>query len=139
MCSSDAELARRLGVSPTLLSLMRSHDRAITTDTALKLGEMLKMEARDALELAAIHNDVHGKFRDYLGKALAAGVAAVLVFSYADLPISAMESAANELTILHIVLSTLAVLGMMYRPPGAPSNAHVGWDALTRPLHARRM
>lgn len=110
MCSSDAELARRLGISPTLLSLMRSHDRAITTDTALKLGEMLNMEARDALELAAIHNDVHGKFRDYLGKALAAGVAAVLVFSYADLPISAMESAASELTIVHIVLSSLIAL-----------------------------
>lgn len=120
MCSSDAELARRLGISPTLLSLMRSHDRAITTDTALKLGEMLNMEARDALELAAIHNDVHGKFRDYLGKALAAGVAAVLVFSYADLPISAMESAASELTILHIVLSTLAVLALLYRPAARP-------------------
>lgn len=113
MCSSDAELARRLGISPTLLSLMRSHDRAITTDTALKLGEMLNMEARDALELAAIHNDVHGKFRDYLGKALAAGVAAVLVFSYADLPISAMESAASELTILHIVSSSLAMIAAL--------------------------
>ena len=78
------------------------------------------MKARDALELAAIHNDVHGKFRDYLGKALAAGVAAVLVFSYADLPISAMESAANELTILHIVLSTLAVLALLYRPAARP-------------------
>lgn len=109
MCSSDAELARRLEISPTLLSLMRSHDRAITTDTALKLGELLNIEARDALELAAIHNDTHGKFRDYLGKALAAGVAAVWVFSYAGVPIGAMEAAASELTILHIVLSSIAM------------------------------
>lgn len=123
-CGSQAELARRVGVYAPDISKLRAGTRTLTPELAALIADEAHMDARQAYIDAGIERDLAnpngGRLADVLGKALAAGVAAVLVFSYADLPISAMESAASELTILHIVLGTLAVLAMLYRPAARP-------------------
>lgn len=110
-CSSYTALAEKLGTSKQALSEMKQGTRAISPETAALLADIAHEDAREAVIQAVIERNKTGpkaeQIREILGKALAAGVAAVLVFSYADLPTSAMESAASELTILHIVLSWL--------------------------------
>lgn len=124
MCGSYSEVARRLGTSKQTLWNMKQGNAAISPETAALLADIAHEDAREAVIQAVIERNSTGpkaeQIREILGKALAAGVAAVLVFSYADLPISAMESAASELTILHIVLSTLAILTLMNRPAVRP-------------------
>ena len=104
MCGSEAELARRIGTSPAALSHLKHGNREMSPETAALLADIAHMDAREAVIQAIIERNKTGpkaeQIREILGKALAAGVAAVLVFSYADLPTSAMESAASELTIL---------------------------------------
>lgn len=106
-CSSYTALAEKLGTSKQALSEMKQGTRAISPETAALLADIAQEDAREAVIQAVIERNKTGpkaeQIREILGKALAAGVAAVLVFSYADLPTSAMESAASELTILHIV------------------------------------
>ena len=93
---------------------MKQGTRAISPETAALLADIAHEDAREAVIQAVIERNKTGpkaeQIREILGKALAAGVAAVLVFSYAELPTSAMESAASELTILHIVSSSMAGL-----------------------------
>lgn len=116
MCGSEAELARRIGTSPAALSHLKHGNREMSPETAALLADIAHMDAREAVIQAVIERNKTGpkaeQIREILGKALAAGVAAVLVFSYADLQIFAMESAASELTILHIVSSSLLALMM---------------------------
>lgn len=88
ICGGDAALARRMEISRALVSLMRSRDRKITTETAAELADIAGDDAREAA-IAAILEGAKGTrresvLRDILGKALAAGVAAVLVISYKD-------------------------------------------------------
>lgn len=100
MCGSEAELARRIGTSPAALSHLKHGKREMSPETAALLADIAHMDAREAVIQAVIERNKTGpkaeQIREILGKALAAGVAAVLVFSYADLP-----------TILHIVLSRI--------------------------------
>lgn len=111
ICGSQAELARRVGVHAPDISKLRAGKRTLTPELAALIADEAHMDARQAYIDAGIERDLAnpngGRLANVLGKALAAGVAAVLLFSYADLPISAMESAASELTILHIVLSEI--------------------------------
>ena len=99
ICGGDAALARRMGISRALVSLMRSGDRKITPETAAELADIAGDDAREAA-IAAILEGAKGTrresvLRDILGKALAAGVAAVLVISYNDGSNSTTETIAK--------------------------------------------
>ena len=100
VCGGDAALARRMGISRALISLMRSGDRKITPETAAELADIAGDDAREAA-IAAIIEGAKGTRREstlraILGKALAAGVAAMLVFSYKDDSTFTMETIAKS-------------------------------------------
>lgn len=99
VCGGDSALARRMGISCALVSLMRSGGRKITPETAAELADIAGDDAREAA-IAAILEGARGTrresvLRDILGKALAAGVAAVLVISYNDGSNSTTETIAK--------------------------------------------
>lgn len=98
VCGSDAALARRMGIGRSMVSLMRSGDRKITPETAAELADIAGEDAREAAIAAVLENARgtrrEGVLRDILGKALAAGVAGMLVISYSDDSISATEKIA---------------------------------------------
>lgn len=102
VCGGDASLARRMGISRALVSLMRSGERKITPETAAELADIAGEDAREAA-IAAIIEGAKGTrrestLRNILGKALAAGVAAMLVISYKDDSISTTETIAKSET-----------------------------------------
>lgn len=88
VCGGNAALARRMGISRTLVSLMRHGDRKITPETAAELADIAGEDAREAAIKAIIEGAKgtrkENTLRNILGKALAAGVAATLVISYSD-------------------------------------------------------
>ena len=104
VCGGDAALARRMGISKALISLMRSGERGITPATAAELADIAGDDAREAA-IAAVIEGAKGTrresvVREILGKALAAGVAGLLAISYSGDSISAMVPIAkNDLTI----------------------------------------
>ena len=104
ICGSDAELCRRAQISPALLSLMRSGKRAMTPVTAAVLadiaGENAREVALDAVIESAKGTRLESAIREILGKALAAGVAGMLVFSYSEDSISATDSIATRATAI---------------------------------------
>lgn len=109
ICGGDAALSRRMGISRALVSLMRSGDRKITPETAAELADIAGDDAREAAISALLENAKgtrrEGVLREILGKALAAGVAGMLVFSYNGDSIFATEKIANKLDSLYIVSS----------------------------------
>lgn len=100
VCKSDAELARRLGVSRAAVSMMRSGKLKISPEMAAFMADIAGENARDAYIAAGIENargtKYEGALREVLGKALAAGVAGLLVFSYNGDSISATETIAKN-------------------------------------------
>lgn len=100
VCGGDAALARRMGISKALISLMRSGERGITPGTAAELADIAGDDAREAVISAVIESAKGTRkesvLREILGKALAAGVAGLLVFSYSGDSISATESIAKN-------------------------------------------
>lgn len=100
VCGGDAALARRMGISKALISLMRSGERGITPGTAAELADIAGDDAREAVISAVIEGAKgtrrEGVLREILGKAVAAGVAGLLVFSYSGDSISATESIAKN-------------------------------------------
>lgn len=107
VCGSDTALAERMGIERPNLSLMRSGKRAISPATAAELADIAGEDAREAA-IAAVIEGAKGTrresvLREILGKAIAAGVAGLLVFSYNDDSTSIMEQskviAKNHLTI----------------------------------------
>lgn len=109
VCGSEAELARRIGTSRQALSSMKHGTREISPETAALLADVAKLDPHQAIIDAVIERNKTGekaaKLREILGKALVAGVAIPLVFSYGEPLTGAMEAIAADLTILHIVLS----------------------------------
>ena len=109
ICGGDAALARRMGISRALVSLMRSGDRKITPETAAELADIAGDDAREAVIAAVLESAKgtrrEGVLRDILGKALAAGVAGMLVFSYSNDSISATEKIAKTVDLVYIVSS----------------------------------
>lgn len=106
VCGGDAALARRMGISRALISLMRSGDRKITPETAAELADIAGDDAREAA-IAAIIEGARGTRREstlraILGKALAAGVAAMLVFSYKEDSTSTTETIAKSETPVNL-------------------------------------
>lgn len=100
ICGSDAELARQLKISRSLVSLMKSGDRQVTPEIATLLADIAGENARDAAIDAVIENargtQREGVLREILGKALAAGVAGVLAFSYSGDSKTATEKIATN-------------------------------------------
>ena len=85
VCGSTNALAERMGVKPNVISMLRS-GRTITPETAAELADIAGEDAREAAIQAMIERAKgtrrEGVLREILGKALAAGVAGLLVFSY---------------------------------------------------------
>lgn len=103
VCTSDAELARRIGVSTALLCLLKQGKRTLQPIHALKLADIAKVDHILALEIAAIDSDPTGQAAEILGNDNAAGDLAVSGISYEMLRSAATNSIANKLTRLHIV------------------------------------
>ena len=86
VCGGDSKLAKRMGVTPSVISDMRHRGRTITPETAAELADIAGEDAREAAIQAMIERAKgtrrEGVLREILGKALAAGVAGLLVFSY---------------------------------------------------------
>lgn len=86
LCGSDSALARRMGVHRVAIAEMRSGKRKVTPETAAELADIAGDDAREAAIQTMIENAKgtrrEGALREILGKALAAGVAGLLVFSY---------------------------------------------------------
>lgn len=107
MCGGDAALARRMGISKALISLMGSGERGITPGTAAELADIAGDDAREAVISAVIENAKGTRkesvLREILGKAVAVGVVGLLAFSYSDGSISILDQskviAKNHLTI----------------------------------------
>lgn len=113
VCGSDAALARRLGTKPPAISELRAGKREMSPETAALLADIARVDAREAVIQAVIARNKTGpkaeQIREILGKGLAVGAAALLVFSY-DAPLTVTSDfVAVQLTPMHIVLSSLAV------------------------------
>lgn len=85
VCGSADALAARMGVKANVISMLK-HGRTITPETAAELADIAGEDAREAAIFAMLERAKgtrrEGVLREVLGKAQAAGVAAVLVFSY---------------------------------------------------------
>ncbi|WP_291519293.1 hypothetical protein [Acidovorax sp.] len=107
MCGSDTALAERMGIERPNLSLMRSGKRAISPATAAELADIAGEDAREAAIAAVIESAKgtrrEGVLREILGKGIAAGVAALLVFSYSGDSISATQKIAAKVDRVYIV------------------------------------
>ena len=95
LCKSDSALAKELGCSRSLVCLMKKGERSVTPEMAIILADMLGEDVDLALKQAHIAASVlsknGGKIREILGKALAAGGAAMLL--------SSCSGAANASTV----------------------------------------
>lgn len=137
VCGSDTALAERMGIERPNLSLMRSGKRAISPATAAELADIAGEDAREAAIAAVIESAKgtrrEGVVREILGKAIAAGVAGLLVFSYSGDSIYATKTLAkNDASVndsIHRIYSLLRRAAVRLRaalrlhPCGASSAA----------------
>ena len=111
-CGGSAALARRMGVSPALITLMRKGQRAVTPQIAAELADIAGDDARQAVIDAVIEGSrgtrKEGAMREILGKALAAGVAGLLVFSYSEGSISGTDRPAIAKTASRLIANQFA-------------------------------
>ena len=107
VCGGYSALADRLGIPVQNVSLMKSGKRAISPATAAELADIAGDDARQACIDAVIESAKgtrrEGALREILGKALAAGVAGMLVFSYSGDSQAATEMIAKAVDRLYIV------------------------------------
>lgn len=99
MCGSVDALAKKMGVQPNVISMLKN-GRTITPETAAELADIAGLDARQAAIVAIIvrarGTRREGAMQKILGKSLAGGVAAMLVFSYAtESNSSTVERSAN--------------------------------------------
>lgn len=126
-CGGDTNLAKRMGVSQTVISDLRHERRTITPETAAELADLAGEDAREAAISAMLERSKgtrrEGVLREILGKALAAGVAGVLVFSYSADSISATVTIAKSdrsltnLYIVEYVTRLVQILRSVFYPP----------------------
>lgn len=111
MCGSQAELARRMGVYPTDITKLKSGDRPLSPEIAAELADIAGEDARNAAIEAIIERNAANRkghmLKEILGKALAAGVAAMCLFSYSEDSVSATKTIAKPLDTLYIVSSSI--------------------------------
>lgn len=100
ICGGDAALARRLKISRAAVSLMRSGERAVTPEIAAEMADIAGDDARQALIDTVIERNAGTAkgplLRAILGKALAAGVAAMWLISYSSDSPAATKLIAND-------------------------------------------
>lgn len=137
VCGSYTALADRMGIAVQNISLMRAGKRAISPATAAELADIAGEDAREAAIAAVIESAKgtrrEGVLREILGKAIAAGVAGLLVCSYSGDSTSAMETIAkNEANVndsIHRIYSLIRRTAVRLRaalrlhPCGASSAA----------------
>lgn len=104
VCGSDAALARRMGIYPADVSNLRAGKRPLSPELAAEFADIAGEDARQAVIDAVIERNAAGKkghlLKEILGKALAAGVAAMSLSFYSGDSISAMETVAkNDATV----------------------------------------
>lgn len=113
MCNSESELARRLGVFPQDIHQLKTGKRVLSPELAALIADVAGMDPRQAALDAVIERDLRkpdgGRVAEILGKALVAGAVATWLLGYAGYSIGAIETAASKLTVMHIVLSSLAM------------------------------
>lgn len=99
-CGSAAELARRMGIDRAEITKLRQGKRPLSPELAAELADIAGDDAREAAIHAIIERNAEGRkghlLREILGKAIAAGVAGLLVFSYSGGSISATETIAAK-------------------------------------------
>lgn len=86
---------------------MKHGHREISPETAALLADIARVDVREAVIQAVIERNKTGpkaeQIRLILGKGIAAGAVAALLFYYNVPLIGAMETAALELPVMHIV------------------------------------
>lgn len=118
VCGSDAELARRMGIYPADISNLRSGKRPLSPELAAELADIAGEDARQAAIDAIIERNANtrkgGALKEILGKALAGGAAAMLVFSYnggltstMENPQRTMNQSVQKFDIRHIVCALM--------------------------------
>lgn len=100
VCGGDSALAEKMGIPRQNVYLMRAGKRPISPATAAELADIAGDDAREAA-IAAVIESAKGTrresvLREILGKAIAAGVAGLLVYSYSGDSISTMETIAAK-------------------------------------------
>jgi len=137
VCGGDSALAEKMGIPRQNVYLMRAGKRPISPATAAELADIAGDDAREAA-IAAVIESAKGTrresvLREILGKAIAAGVAGLLVYSYSGDSISATETIAKAadttLSPIHRIYSLLRRASVRLRaalrlhPCGASSTA----------------
>ena len=130
VCGSDKALAERMGIYAADISHLRAGKRPLSPELAAELADIAGEDAREAAIAAIIMRNENNRkgavLREILGKALAAGVVGMSVFSYNGDLISATEKIANKLDSLYIVSSRLInwFRGVLMRCMGDCTGVH---------------
>ena len=108
-CGSAAELARKMGIDRAEVTKLKQGKRPLSPELAAELADIAGDDAREAA-IEAIIESAKGTrresvLREILGKALAAGVAGMLVFFYSSDSISTTKMIARTVDSLYIVSS----------------------------------
>lgn len=103
MCGgSDYKLARAWGISQTMISLIRKGEKKLPVRRVPKLAELAGVDPREAMLRVAEEQAPEGsEARDLLGKALATGAVAMLLFSVGLVLLQPSKSYASEITGSH--------------------------------------
>lgn len=120
-CGSAAELARRMGIDRAEITRLRKGQRPLSPELTAEIADLAGEDARQAVIDAIIERNADSRkgalLREILGKARAAGGAAMCHISYSDASISAMDSIATSPTavknrIHRIYQGLLNILGV---------------------------
>jgi transcriptional regulator with XRE-family HTH domain len=122
ICGSDKALADKLGIHPPTLSAMRK-GRTITPETAAELADIAGESVKAAVYQAMLERSKgtrrEGVLKEILGKSLLAGVAGMLLFSYATEAKAATMKVSNSINKLYIVEYWMRrFMGFFNRPIG---------------------
>jgi len=105
VCGGDTALAHKLGVHQPDISAMRHGKRKISPATAAELADIAGMDAREAVIAAVLESAKgtrrEGVLREILGKAVAAGGAAMSLIFYKNDSSDAMEMVARAAEVVN--------------------------------------
>lgn len=103
-CGSAAELARRMGIDRAEITRLRQGKRPLSPELAAEIADLAGEDARQAVIDAIIERNSDSRkgalLREILGKAQAAGGAAMCHISYSNASISATDPIAKTRKIV---------------------------------------